>query len=76
MLLLASVSLLLSSLLTFAVRRLFLLLSASGRVVLFLLDSTTGGGCSHEYVRIGLLQLAEHFLPVLSLRKTAREQFY
>ena len=37
-----------------------------------------GGGCTHvvEDVRVGFLQLAEHFLPVLSLLQAAREQLY
>lgn len=60
--------------LTFAIHRLFLLLSTGREVSLFGL--TTLGRCSHKDVRVGLLQLAEHFLPVLSLRKTARKQFY
>ena len=51
----------------FTIRRLFILLSVIGQ---------TNGGCSHEYVGIGLLQFTEHFLPVLSLQKTARKQFY
>lgn len=34
------------------------------------------GGCSHEDVRVGFLQLAEHFLTVLSLLQAAREQLY
>lgn len=83
---------LLTSSLTFAIRRFFLLLSASGdgdaiisnRSRLFLIVgilwllwlSTTVDGCSHEGVGVRFLQLAEHFLPMLSLQETAREQFY
>ena len=83
---------LLTSSLTFAIRRFFLLLSASGdgdaiisnRSRLFLIVgilwllwlSTAVDGCSHEDVGVGLLQLAEHFLPMLGLQETAREQFY
>ena len=70
---------------TFAIRRLFILLSASGEgvslsligaILLLVNGHPTSGGCSHEDVGVGFLQFAEHFLPMFSLQKTAREQFY
>ena len=38
--------------------------------------TVAASGCSHEDVRIGFLQLAEHFLTVLSLLQATRKQLY
>lgn len=52
------------------------LLPAVGDLVARIFGVVVGGGCSHEDVGVLFLQLAEHFLTVLRLRETAREQLY
>lgn len=65
---------LLACFLAFAIRRLLLLLTAGEGLGVARLLLGGPSGRSHKDVGVGFLQLVQHFLPVLCLRKAALER--